>query len=160
MKKFSIVPIIALIAILTAACEGNASPQTPPEPAPTAQSFPSPTPLPAPTDTALPTETSAPTAESNVGPAVSFSADVMPILQAKCNECHGIEKIKEGLDMTTYEGVIKGSFNGPVVVPGNAGESLVVQMIVEDEMPKRGTKATPDELQILMNWVNQGALNN
>lgn len=46
------------------------------------------------------------------------------------------------------------------IVPGNANESLFVKLIVEGEMPNRGTKVTPEELQLIIDWVNQGALNN
>jgi hypothetical protein len=33
-------------------------------------------------------------------------------------------------------------------------------LIIAGEMPNRGEMVTPEELQILMDWVNQGALNN
>ena len=62
--------------------------------------------------------------------------------------------------MMTYDNLMTGSFNGPVVVAGNADESLLVELIAKNEMPDRGPKVTPEELQTIIDWVNQGALNN
>jgi hypothetical protein len=53
-----------------------------------------------------------------------------------------------------------GSRNGSVVEPGNANNSLLVQLIEEGKMPDRGDPVTADELQLIIDWVNQGALNN
>jgi mono/diheme cytochrome c family protein len=84
----------------------------------------------------------------------------MPILNASCVKCHGVEQVKEGLDMTSYAVLMAGSFNGPVIAPGDAANSFLVQQVVEGEMPKRGPKLTAEQIQIISDWVNQGALNN
>lgn len=86
--------------------------------------------------------------------------DVMPIFEAACTKCHGVEEIKEGLDMRTHEGVLAGSFNGPVIVPGNAAESFLVQQLIDGEMPKRGPKLSAGQIQIISDWIDEGALNN
>ncbi len=62
--------------------------------------------------------------------------------------------------MQTYDNIFAGSRNGPVIEPGNAADSLLVQLIVDGEMPNRGAPVTPEELQLIIDWVNQGALNN
>ena len=53
-----------------------------------------------------------------------------------------------------------GSFNGTVITPGNAEDSFLVQQLLDGEMPKRGPKLTLEQIQIIINWVNAGALNN
>jgi hypothetical protein len=53
-----------------------------------------------------------------------------------------------------------GSDNGAVIIPGNADESLLVDLIVNNEMPKRGPQLTPPQVQLIIDWVNQGALDN
>ena len=53
-----------------------------------------------------------------------------------------------------------GSENGPVVTAGNAADSKLVELIVNQKMPKRGPKLTPPQVQLITEWVNQGALNN
>jgi cytochrome c5 len=164
MKKFiPLVTALTLAAIL-AGCGGSAT-QTPPELESATQSVPTPTeelslPTEAPAETTASAGTDAPPTEAAAASTVSFSGNVFPIFEAKCNKCHGVERVKEGLDMTTYDNLMAGSFNGPVVVPGNADESLLVELIVRGKMPNRGTKATDEELQIIRDWVNQGALNN
>ncbi len=62
--------------------------------------------------------------------------------------------------MTTYDSLMAGSFNGTVVTPGNAADSFLVQQVVEGEMPKRGPKLTAEQIQIITDWINAGALNN
>ena len=62
--------------------------------------------------------------------------------------------------MQTYETILAGSFNGPVILPGNASESLLIQLVVEGEMPNRGPKLTAEQIQIISEWVNAGAPNN
>ena len=77
-----------------------------------------------------------------------------------CNDCHGGRQIKEGLDLRTYEGVMTGSFNGTVLIPGNSADSLLVQQLINGKMPKRGAKLTPAQIKIISDWIDAGASNN
>lgn len=163
--------ISALLSlVLLSACGGSAA-QTPTEPATATAALPQPTASESPTATAsaVPTveavQTStvpaeSPATESAVDGAVSFAGSVMPILESKCIKCHGVETKKEGLSLLSYDDLMAGSFNGQVVTPGDTANSLLVKLIVEGEMPNRGPQVTPEELQLIMDWVNQGALNN
>jgi hypothetical protein len=45
-------------------------------------------------------------------------------------------------------------------MPGNANQSLFIKLIEQGKMPKDGNSLSSEELQILIDWVNQGALNN
>ena len=106
--------------------------------------------------------TDSPTEEAQVAPAssVSYSKDVYPIFEASCIKCHGVEKVSRGLDLTGYEKTMTGSVKGPVVLPGDADNSLLVKLSAEGKMPKQGAKLTPEQIEIVRNWVIQGALNN
>jgi cytochrome c553 len=84
----------------------------------------------------------------------------MPILENSCTKCHGVEQTKAGLDVRTYEGLMAGSFKGPVLVVGKSAESLLVQMVTKGKMPKRGDKLTSAQIQTISDWINAGALNN
>jgi uncharacterized membrane protein len=120
-------------------------------------------PPPASTDTAIPSTeipTKEPTAESVSTTGISFSNDVLPIIQSRCVNCHGGQKVEEGLVLKTYSDIISGSNNGPVIVAGDAGNSLLIELITKLEMPKKGPKLTPPQIQLITDWVNQGALNN
>lgn len=62
--------------------------------------------------------------------------------------------------METYESLMAGSQNGPVIVAGSARESLLAQKILSGKMPKRGQKLTAEQVQIIIDWINAGAENN
>lgn len=155
--------IFAIFAIFLTACGASATsaPATEPSaPASTVTETPAPpieptATLALPTDTAVPAASDTPTAAT-----VSFANDVMPILQSRCFNCHGGEDVKEGLSFASYETLMAGSINGPVVVPGDPANSLLIQLIQNGKMPKRGPKLTPGQLQILIDWILAGALNN
>jgi len=156
--------IIFLITGLLSAC-GNQLKEAPASP-PTDKPTPN-TEAPNYTDTAIPPTdipTEVPTEEPTVEPVastgISFTNDILPILQSRCVNCHGGERIEEGLIMKSYAEVMAGSDNGPVVIPGNADNSLMVELLLANKMPKRGPKLTPPQVQLIVDWVNQGALNN
>jgi hypothetical protein len=70
------------------------------------------------------------------------------------------EFTSKNLNMETYESLMTGSQNGPVIVAGSARESLLAQKISKGEMPKRGPKLTPGQIQIIIDWINAGAKDN
>lgn len=132
-------------------------PHTVPAPTttPGATSVPAPLPteaetLPSPTDTATPSAVA----------DVSFAAQVLPILTSRCQRCHGGDRTENGLDLVSYSGVMAGSVNGPVVIPGSSTTSRLVQVIVSGEMPMRAAKLPASEIETIANWVDQGALDN
>jgi mono/diheme cytochrome c family protein len=92
--------------------------------------------------------------------AVSFSKDVLPILQSRCVNCHGGQKTEKGLDMTSYDKLMAGSENGSVVTAGSPDNSNLIKMIQQGKMPKSGPKLLPAQVQMLVDWVTAGAKNN
>ena len=157
---------LLLIAGLLSAC---ASPATqPPTSQPTgtdAQAISSPQATEAATNVAVPTDTSAPAVESSPtsqpdAATVSFASDVLPILESRCINCHGGDRIEKGLNLKTYSDLLSGSENGAVVIPNNADHSKLAELILNQKMPKRGPKLTPPQVQVIIDWINQGALNN
>jgi len=166
--KFKLVLFILVVGILSAC---GAQPAEAPASAPTEAVAPAteaPTNPPAPTDAAvIPTDTAqsqateAPTTESSGQTAtVSFANDILPILQSRCINCHGGERTSKGLDMKTYASLIAGSENGPVITAGNADNSKLAELVINQKMPKRGPKLTPAQTQLIIDWINQGALDN
>ena len=162
--KTKLIVSLTLLVLVLAACGGTPTATVPEPVAPTqAESqptaAPTSTPVP-PTEAAAPTETSAPAAEAPAASGVSFANDVMPIFQNSCIGCHGGDQTRAGLDLKTYDSLMAGSVDGAVVVPGDPGESWLVKLSAEGKMPKRGDKLTPEQIQILTDWVAAGALNN
>jgi len=98
---------------------------------------------------------------------VSFSGEVLPILEARCVDCHGgvddtgAEVVEEGLYLNSYEGVMGGSTWGTVVEAGDAEASLLLQMILDGDMPKDAEEPMPEsEIEVLRAWIAEGAQNN
>ena len=90
---------------------------------------------------------------------VSFEKDVMPIFKASCLSCHKADKKKGKLDMSTYAELMKGGKQGNPVKPGDPAKSLIIEMISgkEPEMPEKGDKLTDAQVQIISEWIKQGA---
>ena len=163
--------LFVLIVGLLSACGASPAEATNATSAPTETVPPAteaPTESPSPTDTSAPTVTAAatgapatqPAEQSSGGATVSFANDILPIIESRCVNCHGGNRTEEGLNLTSHAKILAGSDNGPVVVPGDAVNSLVVEMVATQKMPKRGPKLTPPQIQLLSDWVSQGALDN
>ena len=91
---------------------------------------------------------------------VSFQANVLPIFQQHCSECHGDKKFEEGLKLTAYRSILGGSQNGLVIKPGEPDKSYLVKMIVTKKMPKKGPPLSAAEIEIIIAWIKAGALDN
>jgi hypothetical protein len=152
--------VLVLIAGLLTACGSQpaATPASPSTDEPV-QPTQAPTNPPASTDTAV--SAPEPTPEQPVsGTTISFATDILPIIERRCRNCHGGNRTEEGLVLLTYADIMAGSDNGLVVTPGDAGNSLLAEMLLNNKMPKRGPKLTPEQVQLIVDWINQGALNN
>ena len=154
--------ILLLIAGLMSAC-GSQAAETPVS-QPTQEVA---APTEAPTQTLAATDTSAPATEAPAatdavaaGATVSFANEILPIIQSRCINCHGGDKTEEGLSMNTHAEIMAGSENGAILVPGDAASSLIIEMVASGDMPKRGPKLTPPQVQLIADWINQGALDN
>ncbi len=89
----------------------------------------------------------------------SFYRHVRPILQRSCSGCHQPAKRGGGLLLTTYEGVKKGGEAGPAFVVGKPDESTIVQYVsgAKPEMPKNGEKLKPAQVDLIRQWIAEGA---
>ncbi|HXG61586.1 MAG TPA: DUF1549 domain-containing protein [Planctomycetota bacterium] len=92
-----------------------------------------------------------------------FEAKVRPLLAARCFSCHSAEgggKVKGGLRLDSRDAVLKGGNQGPAVVPGDPGASLLVRAVSwkdpELRMPPK-ERLPRGEAEILERWVRMGA---
>jgi hypothetical protein len=100
--------------------------------------------LPAPEPTPeLPIATGSPTYENYV----------LPLVTAKCSGCHG-DLATAGLNMLTYEGLMKGGEDGAVIVPGNSAGSKLVQV---QSSGNHFANLTDEELSAIEQWIDAGA---
>ncbi|MGE3818365.1 MAG: PSD1 and planctomycete cytochrome C domain-containing protein [Isosphaeraceae bacterium] len=88
-----------------------------------------------------------------------FQERVAPILERRCLRCHDQTSAKGGLALDRAETLLKGGVGGPAIVPGNADESYLLEMVSGDppEMPQKGDPLTPEEVADLRAWVERGA---
>lgn len=102
-------------------------------------------------------------------PAVSFSQDVKPIIDQHCVQCHeagGVGEVTSGLNLTSYEDVMKGTSAGPMVIAGDVeGSNLLVLMEGRADpsisMPHGDNEPVPKkDIQTIRSWIAQGAKNN
>ncbi|NIP94730.1 MAG: DUF1549 domain-containing protein, partial [Akkermansiaceae bacterium] len=96
-------------------------------------------------------------------PAAFFGEEIVPLLEARCFECHSHEsgKAKGGLVLDSRAGWEKGGESGPAIVPGKPGESLLIRAVrYHDEdlqMPPKNRKLAEGEVALLEKWVAMGA---
>jgi menaquinol-cytochrome c reductase cytochrome b/c subunit len=94
----------------------------------------------------------------------SFAKDVKPLLDRRCGTCHGRPK-KGGFSIADYDSVMTSGDHGPVIVPGDAANSILIQMLhgIKTQAGGQMPPSRPlkeDEIQLIERWVNQGAANN
>ena len=103
------------------------------------------------------------------GEPIDFKSHVLPILKSRCLDCHGAPFVKNGRTITakaglrldTYEFVVKGTLDGPVLKPGSLEDSYLYELITLDEddadvMPPKGGKLTPEQIDVFKRWIEEG----
>ncbi|MBM3829505.1 MAG: hypothetical protein FJ406_03115 [Verrucomicrobia bacterium] len=87
---------------------------------------------------------------------LEFQRDVLPIFETKCLRCHGEKKRDGKLDLRTVDAMLKGGVTSPVIQPGNAQKSLLIELLHYNEMPpkKENPRVTKEELELLRKWIN------
>jgi nitrate/TMAO reductase-like tetraheme cytochrome c subunit len=103
----------------------------------------------------LPTPTPQPTPAPVVGNP-TFGANIQPIFNARCTACHNTATATAGLDLSTYAGVMKGGKEGAIVVPGASTDSLLVKI----QSQQHFANVSPDELELIKQWIDTGAPEN
>jgi hypothetical protein len=88
--------------------------------------------------------------------AVDFAHDVLPLLKARCAECHTNGKYKGHVSFDTRSEAVK-----KAIVAGKSGESLLIQRITakdaDERMPPKGPPLTDKEVATFKAWIDAGA---
>lgn len=97
---------------------------------------------------------------------VTYKDDVLPIIQVRCLKCHespnGEGYKASGLDLGTYEGIMRGTQHGPIITPGNAFMSNLMVLIEGRaapnlRMPHNEKPLSRCEIDVFRRWINAGA---
>jgi len=92
---------------------------------------------------------------------ISFKDDIQPILTERCAipGCHAAPGVA-GLDLSKYDTFKKGGANGRTFVIGNGKGSLVIKRIDGGGMPPGGPPLDGDQVQLFIDWIDEGGKNN
>ncbi len=117
--------------------------------------------------------TLAPDAAGQTGPAltvskstgketISFAGDIANVLATNCNGCHvNAQRVRGGLNMSNFQGLLKGGDSGPPLVPGKPADSLLIQRIKgeggEAQMPMGRTPLSSEVIAKIEKWIREGA---
>ena len=106
---------------------------------------------------------------SNAADVVNFNRDIKPILSDKCYACHGPDEGQrqggsdDGLRFDV-EAIAKSDLGGyAAIVPGKIEDSELVRRILSEDPdeimppPEHNKTLKPAEIQLLKNWITQGA---
>jgi mono/diheme cytochrome c family protein len=96
-------------------------------------------------------------------PRVDFASEVLPILQSRCIQCHGPEKVRGKLRLDSRERVFDPARRDRwVIEPGHPERSELYRRISlpdedEDRMPGKGLPLDAAQIETLRTWIAQGA---
>ena len=92
---------------------------------------------------------------------ITYQDNVLPLIQANCAKCHNEDKKKADLDLTSYQGALKGSGSGAVLISGNPDASKLWKAITQTEDPTMPPNQPPlpeKDLEIFKKWIQDGLL--
>jgi hypothetical protein len=106
---------------------------------------------------------SAPTNDPNMTPSpVSFQRDIVPIFELHCYTCHGPDRVPgiyTTYSLANYDATLRGGFM-PAVVPGRPEESSLYQGLHSGSMPRGAPRLSEAEIELVRQWILQGASDN
>ena len=99
--------------------------------------------------------------------ALTYQTNIKPILDANCVSCHvpgGEGYEKSGLLLDSYDGLMKGTKFGAVVVPGSSVGSTLYRLVSGQADPSirmpHGQASLPDaDIATIAALIDQGAKN-
>jgi hypothetical protein len=113
-------------------------------------------------------DVSTPSAQLCAAEPQSFSEDISPILKGRCVSCHqpsGAGHEKSGLDLISYEGLMKGTKFGAMVIPRDPESSNLMWLLdwrasPEVRMPHGKKKLSICDRNVIRAWIREGAKDN
>ena len=91
-------------------------------------------------------------------PKIDFAHDIVPILKARCAECHTNGKRKGDVALDTREDALKSK----AITPGKSATSALIERVKSTEadkrMPPKGPPLTAAEIAKLATWIDRGAI--
>jgi mono/diheme cytochrome c family protein len=96
--------------------------------------------------------------------APNYEDQVKPILRKYCLKCHGDDMQEAGINMQNYGAMLRGGSGGKIVEAGRASQSLLMQVITNDDpdarMPPDSPPLPQAEIDLIRTWIDAGVLEN
>ena len=86
-----------------------------------------------------------------------FATHILPILKAKCLQCHSGDSPEAELSLQTVDDILRGGKSGPAVAPGRPVESPLLTMVSAGTMPMGGKPLSREEIALIRYWIESGA---
>ena len=92
---------------------------------------------------------------------VSFSTNIVPVFNASCNSsgCHSATAPAAGLNLTPASAYSSLMAKNETYTVNPTASNLYIE-IANGEMPKGGSPLSSYNQQLVLKWIQQGALNN
>ncbi len=95
-------------------------------------------------------------------PRVDFARDIQPIFATHCVSCHSAKKAAGQLRLDNKAATLRGGLSGAVILPGNSKGSILLTRVLGEggqaQMPMGGDPLKPEQIELLRQWVEQGAV--
>jgi hypothetical protein len=93
---------------------------------------------------------------------VDYNTQIKPLLNKNCIVCHGGVKKAGGFSLLfRHEAVAPAKSGKPAIIPGDAEGSEMIRRLTltdpEERMPLDHPPLKPEEIDLLRNWIDQGA---
>ena len=103
-------------------------------------------------------------------PALTYESHIKALVKKSCIQCHKapyrkngkLKKPKAGLRLDSYELMMKGGDDGPVIKTGKPEKSSFYTLTIlpvdhDDIMPSKGDLLTKKEQDLIKRWILEGA---
>lgn len=95
--------------------------------------------------------------------AISYSRDILPILQQNCVACHRVKQAEGGLALETVKALLVGGDSGLLWEGTDPDASLLYARVTDDDDPMPpedntvgAKRLTKNQLTLIRNWISQG----
>lgn len=94
---------------------------------------------------------------------IDFERDIAPIFEEHCSFCHGEDEQESGFRLDRRVGLLRGGDYGQAaVVPGDVDKSYLITVVTHAEagmeMPPDEDKISDEQIEMLKQWIEQGAV--
>ena len=92
---------------------------------------------------------------------ITYDEHILPLFEQSCLNCHNPDKLKGGLDLSNYAGVLQGGSGGKVAETGDGASSALYTTVIhqsENKMPPKGDKLPKKSADLILAWIDGGLL--